>query len=218
MNRRTVVAASLAIGFVLSANVSQAQRRSTRRFPPAQTIPGPSITPYGGYMVFGDIVNGPLGTSLSSSASPVYGAQVNLPVGSTLSIVGNVAYSQPDLRVGVPILGGINVGRSSVWFYDAGLQFSAPVMSGQRSIIPFVQAGVGGMKYDVNVSGINRSASNIAFNAGIGADLPLAENIGLRIMAKDYIGKFDVNEATSIDYTAKNSNNVALSAGLKLGF
>ena len=91
-------------------------------------------------------------------------------------------------------------------------------MSGQRSIIPFVQAGVGGMKYNVQVSGVNTNASNIAFNAGIGADLPLAQNIGLRIMAKDYIGKFDVNEATSLNYSAKNSNNIALSAGLKLGF
>ena len=217
MYKRTVIAAALALGLAASANVSQAQR-STRRFPSVQTIPSPSITPYGGYMVFGDILNGPLGTRLSSSAAPVYGAQVNLPLGSTLSIVGNVAYSQPNLQIGVPILGGLGVGKSSVWMYDAGLQFSAPVMTGQRSIIPFVQAGVGAMKYDVQVAGFSRNASNIAFNAGIGADLPLAQNIGLRVMAKDYIGKFDVNEATSIDYTAKNSNNVALSAGLKLGF
>ena len=217
MYKRTVIAAALALGLAASANVSQAQR-SARRFPSVQTIPSPSITPYGGYMVFGDILNGPLGTRLSSSAAPVYGAQVNLPIGSTLSIVGNVAYSQPNLQIGVPILGGLGVGKSSIWMYDAGLQFSAPVMTGQRSIIPFVQAGVGAMKYDVQVAGLSRNASNIAFNAGIGADIPLAQNIGLRVMAKDYIGKFDVNEATSIDYTAKNSNNVALSAGLKLGF
>jgi hypothetical protein len=37
-------------------------------------------------------------------------------------------------------------------------------------------------------------------------------------MAKDYIGKFDVNQATSLDVTSNNSNNVAISAGLKLGF
>ncbi len=219
MNRSIVTAASLALGLVLSASASQAQR-TTRRYPsrPVETIPAPSITPYGGYMVFGDILNGPLGTRLTSSAAPVYGGQVNLPIGSTLSIVGNVGYSQPNLQIGVPILGGLDFGKTSVWMYDAGLQFGAPVMSGQRSIIPFVQAGVGGMKYNVRVSGFNRNASNLAFNAGIGADLPLAENIGLRIMAKDYIGKFDVNEATSLDYTAKTSNNIALSAGFKLAF
>ena len=216
MNRRIVAAAAIALGLALSSS-AQAQR-STRRFPAAQTIPSPSITPYGGYMVFGDIADGPLGTSLTSSASPVYGAQVNLPLGSVVSVVGNLAYSQPNLEVGIPILGGVNVGQSKIWMYDAGLQLSAPLMTAQRAITPFVQAGVGGMHYSVNVQGLNRSASNLAFNAGVGADLPLGQNLGLRIMAKDYIGKFDFNEATSLDYTARNSNNIALSAGLKLTF
>ena len=218
MNRSIITAASLALGLAVSASAGQAQR-STRRFPSTEIIPSPSITPYGGYMVFGSILNGPLGTNLTSAAAPVYGAQVNLPLGSSVSIVGNLAYSQPNLEVGIPILGGIDVGKSDVWMYDAGLQLSAPAMSGQRSIIPFVQAGIGGMKYNVQVAGLNTNASNLAFNAGVGADLPLAQNIGLRIMAKDYIGKFDVNQATSLDVTSgKTSNNIAISAGLKLGF
>ena len=214
---KKVIVFAAALGLAASASVGQAQR-STRRFPSRETIPAPSITPYGGYMVFGHIADGPLGTSLTTASAPGYGAQVNLPIGSTLSVVGNLAYSQPSLRIGLPIVGGYNFGKSDVWMYDAGLQFSAPVMSGQRSIIPFVQAGVGGMKYNVQVSGVNTNASNLAFNAGIGADLPLAQNVGLRIMAKDYIGKFDVNEATSLNYDAKSSNNFAISAGLKLGF
>jgi len=214
MKKTIVLAAALFVGLSSSASA----QRSTRRFPSQETIPAPSITPYGGYMVFGHIADGPLGTSLTTASAPVYGAQVNLPIGSTLSVVGNLAYSQPSLRIGLPIVGGYDFGKSDVWMYDAGLQFSAPVMSGQRSIIPFVQAGIGGMKYNVQVSGVNSNASNLAFNAGIGADLPLAQNIGLRIMAKDYIGKFDVNEATSLNYDAKSSNNIAISAGLKLGF
>ncbi len=216
MNRKFVAAAAIALGLVVSSN-AEAQR-STRRFPAAQTIPHPSITPYGGYMVFGDIADGPLGSNLTSKASPVFGAQVNLPLGSVVSVVGNLAYSQPDLAVGIPIVGGINVGQSKIWMYDAGLQLSAPLMTAQRSITPFVQAGVGGMHYNVDVQGVSRSASNLAFNAGVGADLPLGQNLGLRIMAKDYIGKFDFNEATSLDYSAKNSNNLAFRAGLKLTF
>jgi opacity protein-like surface antigen len=216
MNKNLVVAGLLA-ALAFTASSAEAQRRTSRRLP-VNEIPGPSISPYAGYMMFGDIVDGPLGTTLTSSSGSVFGVQGNLPLGSTLSVVGNVAYSEPQLKFGVPILGGINFGKSQVWIYDAGFQLSAPALRGQRSITPFAQVGAGGMRYDVTVAGINRKASNLAFNAGLGADIPLASNLGLRLFAKDYIGKFDVNEAAGIDYEAKTSHNIALTAGLKLQF
>ena len=74
------------------------------------------------------------------------------------------------------------------------------------------------MSYDVQVSGLSRKATNAAFTAGVGADIPLAPSIGLRFAARDYIGKFDFNDATGLDATTNTTNNVALSAGLKLGF
>lgn len=179
----------------------------------------PSATPYAGYMTFGDLVNGPLNTSLKSAAAPVYGVQANLPLSPSFSIVGNVAYTQPDLSVGIPIIGDISFGKSDVWLYDAGLQLSAPGYGqGDRGIFPFVQLGGGAMHYNVQVSGTSRNATNAAFNAGIGADIPLAQNFGLRLVAKDYIGKFDFNQATSLNVDAKTSNNFALTAGLKLAF
>lgn len=217
MNRKFVFAGLIA-ALALSANVAEAQRRTRGRIQPAQQIPGPSITPYGGYIMFGDIIDGPLGTKLTNSSGSVFGAQANLPLGSTLSIIGNVAYSEPDLRFGLPIIGGINFGKSEIWMYDAGFQFSAPQRAGVRAITPFVQVGAGGMSYNVEVAGLSQKATNIAVNAGLGADIPFADNISLRVFAKDYIGKFDVNEATGLDYEAKTSHNVALTAGLKLSF
>ena len=216
MNKNLVVAGLLA-ALTLSAGSAEAQRRTSRRLP-VNEIPGPSISPYAGYMMFGDIVDGPLGTTLSSSSGSVFGVQGNLPLGSVLSVVGNVAYSEPQLKFGVPILGGINFGKSQVWMYDAGFQISAPALRGQRSITPFAQVGAGGMRYNVTVAGVDRKASNVAFNAGLGADIPLAQNLGLRLFAKDYIGKFDINEAAGINYDAKTSHNIALTAGLKLQF
>ena len=215
MNRQLVVAAVLA-ALAIGASSAEAQRRNTRL--PVATVPGPSISPYAGYMMFGDIIDGPLGTSLTSSSGSVFGIQGNLPLGSVLSVVGNVAYSEPDLRFGVPILGGITFGKSQVLMYDAGLQLSAPSGIGQRTITPVGQVGAGGMKDEVETAGIKRSASNLAFNAGLGVDVPLAQNIGVRLFAKDYVGKFDVKEAAGIDYDAKTSHNIALSAGLKLQF
>ncbi|HEX5576732.1 MAG TPA: outer membrane beta-barrel protein [Gemmatimonadaceae bacterium] len=217
MNRKFVVAGLLA-AFAVTAQSAEAQRRTGRRMPPVAQVPGPSISPYAGYMMFGDIVDGPLGTSLTSSSGSVFGAQANLPLGSTLSVVGNVAYSEPDLRFGIPVLGGVNFGKAEVFMYDAGFQFTAPSRPGERKITPFVQVGAGAMSYDVQVAGLSRKATNLAFNAGLGADLPIAENIGLRLFAKDYIGKFDINEATGVDYEAETSHNIALSAGLKLSF
>jgi hypothetical protein len=218
MNRRLVLA-GLAAAFVVAGQSAEAQRRPGRRMPaPQETVPGPSVSPYAGYMMFGDIAKGPLGTSLTTSSGTVYGLQANLPLGSTLSVVGNVGYSQPTLRFGLPIIGGIEFGKSEIWMYDAGLQLNAPTVAGSRTISPFVQVGAGGMSYDVQISGVSSKATNLAFNAGVGADVPIAENIGLRLMAKDYVGKFDVNEATGVNYDAKTTNNFAFSAGLKLSF
>lgn len=217
MIRRYVLAGTLA-AIALVSQSAEAQRTGGRRMPVIDDTPRPSVSPYAGYMVFGDILGGPFGANLGNSSGPVYGIQANLPLGSSLSVIGNVGYSQADLQFGVPILGGMSFGKSDVWMYDAGLQFSAPAMRGARTIVPFLQVGAGGMKYDVQVAGMNRSASNVAFNAGIGADIPLAQNLGLRLFAKDYIGKFDVNEAAGVDYQAETSHNFALSAGLKLQF
>jgi hypothetical protein len=213
--RKIVSSAVLVAAFALVATSAEAQRIG-RNHTVEESL---SISPYAGYMAFGDMVDGPLGTSLKSAAAPVFGAQLNLPLGTSLSIVGNVAYTEPNLSVGVPILGDMNFGKSEVWIYDAGLQISAPGYgSGDRGIFPFVQVGGGAMKYDVQVSGTSRNATNAAFNAGVGADIPLAQNIGLRLVARDYIGKFDFNQATSLDVEGKTSHNVALAAGLKLAF
>ncbi len=215
MFRKVVIpVAMFASVFALAALPAAAQR--IHRSAPAASL---SVSPYAGYMTFGTLVDGPLNTSVTSASAPVYGAQLNLPLGNTLSIVGNVAYTEPDLRFGIPILGSISFGKSDVWLYDAGLQLSAPGYgSGDRGIFPFVQVGAGAMRYDVQFSGLSRTATNAAYTAGIGADIPLAPNIGVRLVARDYIGKFDFNEATSVDVETKTSHNVALSAGLKLGF
>ena len=197
-----ISAAAFAVAFSIVALPASAQRSRTKR--PQQTATSLSISPYAGYMTFGELIDGPLNTNLKSKASPIYGVQLKLPLGNAVSVFGNVGYTEPDLSVGLPLLGSITFGKSAVWLYDAGLQLSAPGYgTGDRGIFPFVQVGAGAMK----------------FNAGLGVDIPLARNIGLRFVAKDYIGKFDFQEATQVDIVdAKTSHNVAFSAGLKLGF
>ena len=37
-------------------------------------------------------------------------------------------------------------------------------------------------------------------------------------MAKDYIGKFDMKDATSLDLSGQTANNFAFSAGVRVSF
>lgn len=176
------------------------------------------ITPYAGYMKFGNLVNGPLGTSVRSASGPVYGAEATLGLARGLALVGNVAYASTDLEVGIPVVGGLSFGKSSALMYDAALRLSLPLSNGDRSAItPFVQAGAGAMRQEIEVSPVATHSTNFAYNLGAGVDVPLGSRLGLQLMAKDYIGKFDVREASAIDVEAETAHNWTVSAGLRLG-
>ena len=175
------------------------------------------LTPYVGYMSFGSLVSGPLESNLGSASGTAYGAQLSVPVTPAIGFYGNVAYSQAGLEVGLPIVGGISIGDGSVLMYDGGIQLSVPGRTAQQ-ISPFVQAGVGGMKYSFDLSPIRLDATNLAYNIGVGADLPLGRNLGVRVLAKDYIGKFDASDVVGLDLDTRTTHNWALSVGVTLGF
>lgn len=189
----------------------------------AQTIGSGNVfqvAPYVGYMIFGNYLDGPLGTSLTSSAAPVYGAQLGMRLTPNLVVLGNVASSQGDLKVGVPFLGSTSVGTNSLLIYDADLQLDLGT-AGDRdlSFSPFLQAGIGGIRYDIQAVSILRTqATNTAYNVGGGADIALGKGFGMRLMAKDYIGRFDFQDATSLDIQGRTAHNFALSAGVRIDF
>jgi hypothetical protein len=177
------------------------------------------FTPYAGYMVFGDYIKGPLGTSLSNAPAPVYGAQLGMRLAPNVSLVGNVAATSSDIKAGIPILGGLSVAHSNLLLYDAGLQLDIPVTSmGGTSLSPFVQAGAGAIRYDISQSVLSAKATNFAANVGLGADVALGNGVGVRVMAKDYIGKFDFKDATFLDFSGQTAHSFAFSAGLRLSF
>ncbi len=178
---------------------------------------GGSITPYAGYLVTGQWYDGPVGTSLSTTNAPIVGAQLAIPLVSGLSLVGNVGYASGDVRVGVPIIGGVNIGTNSLWVYDAGLELGG--LSKSRSgIAPFVQGGVGGMTNNMRNSLFSVNSTNLMYSAGVGVDVGFARNFALRVQAKDYIGRFDSQEAVGVASRGNLSHNWALSAGVKLIF
>jgi opacity protein-like surface antigen len=184
----------------------------------AQVSSGPSfgLTPYAGYMKFGRLVSGPFGTSIRDAGAAVYGAEAQLGLTRGIALIGNVAYSQPDLEIGAPLIGDVSVGRSSVLLYDAALRLRVPVTGG-LPISPFVQGGAGAVRQSFDIGPASTHATNFAYNVGAGADVSLAPRLGLQLMVKDYIGKFDAREATSVSVDTKTTHNWAVSAGLRLG-
>lgn len=218
MRPTSLALAGLAAG-MLASTVPIVASAQSRAGAPAASATVFEATPYVGYIVFGDYLSGPLGTSLSNAPAAVYGAQLGMKLAPNLSIIGNLATATSDLQAGIPFLGGVSVAHSSVVLYDAGLQLDFPLttMMG-TNLSPFVQAGAGAMRYEITQSFITTHSTNFAANVGAGADIALGRGVGLRLMAKDYIGKFDFQDATLVDVTTNTSQTFTLSAGLRLSF
>jgi hypothetical protein len=178
------------------------------------------VSPYAGYMVFGNYIDGPLGTSVSNAPGMLYGTQVGLSLAPELSLIGNIGYTASDMKVGIPFLGGVSVGRSSMLIYDAGLEYNlGSAKYGSTPFSPFVQAGVGAIRYDIKAASVlNTKATNFAGNVGVGADISVGSNMALRLLARDFIGKFNFQDATGLGVSGNTSHNFALSAGLRFDF
>src|SRR5437764_8257157 len=80
------------------------------------------LTPYAGYMIFGDYLKGPLGTSISNAPGALYGVQLGMKLAPNISLIGNVGYSSSDVQAGIPFLGGYSIAHSSTLLYDGGSQ------------------------------------------------------------------------------------------------
>ena len=208
---------SIAILAALSTISATAHAQSRAR--PLESGNAFDVTPYLGYMVFGNIAKGPFGTSIYSAPATVFGAQLGMHLAPNISLVANLATTSGDIKAGIPLLGGLSVAHSTMVLYDADLQLDIPVTSiSGVSFSPFIQAGAGAIHYDISESIISTKASNFAGNVGLGADVTLTKDFGIRLMAKDYIGKFDVKDATSMDYSGETANNFAFSAGVRVSF
>jgi hypothetical protein len=180
--------------------------------------PRVQITPYAGYLKSGALVSGPLGTALRNAGAPVYGGELSLGLVPGVALVGNLAYSQPGLEIGAPVLGGLQLARSSVLLYDAGVRLSLPSnAAGGLPFSPFVQAGAGAMRQEFEIGPVTARSTGLAYNLGAGVNVDLSPRLGLQLLAKDYIGKFDAEEVGAIEVDTRTTHNWAISAGVRLG-
>jgi hypothetical protein len=195
----------------VAASPALAQRRST------PTVA--RVTPYVGYITFGDYISGPIGTRISNESSAMFGVQLGLDLTRNVTLVGNLGYTDSNIRVGIPIIGGVSIANSKILLYDGGLQYHLPTLGSLGTgISPFVEAGAGAIRYEVRSGPLKTNATNFAANFGGGLDLQLNRSLGIRAQAKDYVAKFDFKEATGFGLESKVAHNWAFSVGLNLGF
>lgn len=224
--KKMFVCAALAAAAVLSAPAA-AQQTSGNAEPGSAVTAGHGsfyFGPYAGYMIFGDFGGGVgEGVELSFENKPFYGAQAGYSFSPNLSLVGNLGYSKTVAAVKYSDNQVRNFGEDvGIFFYDANLQFRMPFVANRvgSTVAPFVQVGAGAFKRTFADDAQNfRGAgeTNVAFNAGLGVDLQVRKQIGIRLMAKDYITSFGF-ETESISTKDKIANNIALTAGLNFGF
>ncbi|WP_411281304.1 outer membrane beta-barrel protein [Gemmatimonas sp.] len=205
-HRLAVLVLSSLLATALVANIAK-----------AQTGVGATLTPYAGYLITGNWYDGPIGTNLSTTNAPLVGGQASIPLTKGIALVGNLAYAAGDLRIGLPLLGGVNVGTVKTWLYDAGLELGG--LPGKKTgIAPYVQVGIGGLTNDIKNSLFDVRASNIAYTGGVGLDIGLAESFALRVQAKDWVSRFNSEDAVGFRAEGNLTHNWALTAGVKLTF
>lgn len=187
----------------------------------AQAAPGVGVgahlTPFAGYLITGDWYDGPVGTSISATNAPMVGVTGAIPLTKGISLVGDLAYASGELRLGLPLLGGRDFGSANIWLYSAGLELGG--LAGRtRGIAPFVTGGIGGMTNDIEASVLQARATNVAYTAGVGVDIGVTESFALRLQAKDWIGRFNSEDAIGFRAEGNLAHNWALTAGVKLRF
>ena len=184
-----------------------------------------SLVPYAGYMVYGDHFELPSGAEFTNDNSWIVGAQASFDLSRNISLVGNFGWSKTNWEFEFDTGEGVEsfAGDVGIWVYDGSLQFRMPFVAGSSTFAPFVQAGLGAIKFSADDNDFGSSgATNIAYNVGLGADWQIM-GVGLRLMAKDYISSFnwdDVGDATEAEAFDDQpiSHNWALTAGLKFSF
>jgi hypothetical protein len=208
---------ALVLAAALAVSPSQSAAAQSRTASPVAAAF--EVTPYAGYLIGGSLYDGPLGTSVGAAPAPLVGAQLGMRLAPSVSLVANVATGSSAVKAGIPILGGLTVANSRVVLYDAGLQLDLPMstLSG-TGFAPFIQGGLGGLRQEITQSFVTVTSTSLAANVGAGADVRVGSGVGIRLMAKDYIGRFDAQDATSFDIDTGTKHNLALSVGLRFSF
>ena len=180
-----------------------------------------TLSPYVGYMNFGDYFETSNNIEFSNENGALYGAQAQLDLGRFFSLYGNFGYTSSKFTFENYYGAGqaLNLNDVGVWLYDGGVQLRMPISRDASSgISPFVQAGGGAIRYSSENDDIRSSSStNAAFNFGGGIDWQFGK-VGIRLMAKDYVTSLDWTDFDNVELDDRKAHNWGFTAGFKIGF
>ncbi len=171
-----------------------------------------------GYLTYGSYFTGPAGLRFSNDNGIGYGGEVDVKVWRNLSVVGNVLHATSDWSFQeVPLIGTISIGGARLWFFDAGLRLHFPIGSA-RAIMPFLEAGAGAIRYEVNNPLLVGSATNVAVIGGVGLLAKLGNRFAFQMRVKDHAASFrSVDEAAAFGVRGRWAHTVGFLVGVSLG-
>ena len=182
------------------------------------------VGPYAGYMVFGDLAESSAG-EFSNEDGGFYGVQAGWSFSPNFTLLGNLGWSKSKFTFESDAGPTQNLsGDVGIWLYDADLQFRLPFVQQEGSwIAPFAQVGAGAIRYTAEADdlGDTDAQTNVAFNAGIGADFQWMQSVGVRLMVKDYMTSLEWDDDSTIDDDFNDGDlqhNWAFTVGLNFGF
>jgi opacity protein-like surface antigen len=164
------------------------------------------------------------GARFTNGNAAQVGVQGGVSLDPVIGLIGNVTYTKTAARF---TLAGVDsaapVFRASpdlgIWLFDADLQIRIPL---GYVMTPFVQVGIGGAHYSVRMNGSRHGDTQVAYAVGVGADVPLSHNVGLVVLARNYIVALewdDVGDPRLDDHLEKNTtSNIGVSLGLEIGY
>lgn len=177
--------------------------------------PRAELVPMAGMLFLDELVTGPVGSRLGHAGGAMYGVQLAVPLAGPVSIYASGVYSRSELNASFPFIGGFHIADTDAILVDGGLQLRVPT---QGRLEPVFQLGAGVMRHSIETPIAETTATNAAVTLGAGFDVRLVPGLGLRVMARDYIGRFDFEEATLIDIQGRTGHSLGLTAGLRFSF
>jgi len=185
----------------LTAFATQARAQSARV----------EIVPTAGWVFPGDLARGPIGSALRAAQAPLLGGTAAVGIAGPVSLWGGVSFADSKLELGLPLAGGVPLTDTRLIVLDAGIQ-----LRGYGPAAPVLQLGLGTMHYRFATGLVDVRADNLVVSAAAGMDLALAPGLALRLLARDWVGRFDSSDAIGVDLRARSAHHLALSAGLRL--